>query len=287
MERTYLNSLKPWDSQGVKWFGEEEVRAYSHMTRQAGLEGMSVQTVSILQRRELDPGSYVICQGNRARKCQSRSKHPRLPAQGWPTIHCAPLARGPSSRPDSSTAALETPNTCRPAIQQVGRHDGPQFATWHFLNPVTALNTDPLRERRKKGLEVRASCTWAGKWATDKAKLKAAPHTQPWDLPRLLSYHKPETGAPTQGGPRTQCDNLRTPRCPCKVLSKQRGRLCHCHRAWWCPGCVPDSQLIQHFASSRLIQAPPSHLPKPGQDPAFFFQGSTSNLVQIAELFFK
>lgn len=142
MERTYLNSRKPWDSQGVKWFGEEEVRAYSHMTRQAGLEGMSVQTVSILQRRELDPGSYVICQGNRARKCQSRSKHPRLPAQGWPTIHCAPLARGPSSRPDSSTAALETPNTCRPAIQQVGRHDGPQFATWHFLNPVTALNTD-------------------------------------------------------------------------------------------------------------------------------------------------
>ena len=62
-----LDSLKPQDYQGVKWFLEAKVRELFNMTHQAGSEGLSVQTASILQSRNLDPSSYVVSQGNPAR----------------------------------------------------------------------------------------------------------------------------------------------------------------------------------------------------------------------------
>ena len=64
MQRTYLDSLKPQDYQGVKWFLEEEVREFFNLTPQAESEWLSVQTASSLQSGNLDPSSYVISQGN-------------------------------------------------------------------------------------------------------------------------------------------------------------------------------------------------------------------------------
>ena len=100
------------------------------MMRQARSEWLSVKTASILQSGNLDASSYVISQGNRARMWQSQSK-PRLPTQGWPSVHCAQLAGGPSSCEDSWTAALETPNAFNSTIQQVD-----QFSNQHFLEQL-------------------------------------------------------------------------------------------------------------------------------------------------------
>ena len=131
---------------------------------------------------------------------------------------------------------------------------------------IIALNTYPPREWRKKGLESRASWKQSGKRATDKAEPKVPLHTQPcdvwdaWDLPKLISHHKTQAGAATQGWPKTEWNNSAFSRLPLRGAKWTQGGPASLSQAR-CVLHVSQPPCRHRFTSSRLIQA--GHLTSP------------------------
>ena len=250
MQRIYLDSLKPQDYQGVKWFLEAEVRELFNMTRQAGSEGLSVQTASILQSGNLDPSSYVVSQGNRARTWQSESK-PRLPTWGWPRVHCVQLAGGPSSCEDSWTVALETPNAYSSTIQQVDH----SLRTNSFWNNYSTQHVSPEGVKEKKAWNPGLPENKLGKG--QRIKL----------CPRSLCTHSPVTsgmpgtyqssshttkhrqGLPHRADQRLNGTTLHSVVCRCEALSEPRVGRRHCPKhgvSCMCPGLLADTASRLH-----------------------------------------